>query len=48
MIRTLVADVDSDGQILSGRLVEFVSLGLDASLFRNYVEQWLVADFGEM
>ena len=48
VIRTLVADVDSDGQILSGRLVEFVSPGLDASLFRDYVEQWLAADFGEM
>lgn len=38
--------MDAEGRILSGQLVEFVAPDLDASLFRDYVTQWLVGDFG--
>ncbi len=48
VVRTLVADVDENGQILSGRLVEFVAPDLDASLFRDYVVQWLSGAFDSM
>ncbi len=46
VVRTLVADVDRQGQRISGRLVEFIALDLDDSLFRDYVVQWLSGDFG--
>ncbi len=48
VVRTLVADVDEDGRILSGRLVEFVAPDLYASEFRDYVVQWLSGDFDSM
>ena len=48
VIRTLVADVDSDGKILTGQLVEFVGIGLKASLFEDYVKMWLAGDFDDL
>ncbi|MXW14300.1 MAG: hypothetical protein F4120_03335 [Rhodothermaceae bacterium] len=41
VVRTLVANVDGKGQRISGRLVEFIGIGLDTSLFKDYVAQWL-------
>ena len=41
MVRTLVANVDAKGQRISGQLVEFIGIGLDTSLFKDYVAQWL-------
>ena len=46
VVRTLVVDIDGQGRKISGQLVEFIALGLDASLFRDYVVQWLSGDFG--
>ena len=46
IVRTLVADVDKDGRVLSGYLVEFVSPDVQESQFKEYVEQWLTGDFG--
>ena len=46
MVRTLVADVDEDGRVLSGYLVEFVSEDAQESQFKEYVGQWLAGDFG--
>ena len=46
VVRTLVADVDEDGRVLSGYLVEFVSEDAQESQFKEYVEQWLTGDFG--
>ena len=46
VVRTLVADVDEDGRVLSGYLVEFVSPDVQESQFKEYVEQWLAGDFG--
>lgn len=48
VIRTLIADVDSDGKILTGQLVEFVGIGLKASLLQDYVKMWLAGDFDEL
>lgn len=46
VVRTLVADVDEDGKVLSGYLVEFVSEDAQESQFKEYVGQWLAGDFG--
>ncbi len=44
VVRTLVANVDGKGQRISGQLVEFIGIGLDTSLFKDYVAQWLEGD----
>ena len=46
VVRTLVADVDENGMVLSGYLLEFVSPDVQESQFKEYVEQWLISDFG--
>ena len=46
VVRTLVADVDENGQILGGLLIEFAARDLDESNFRDYVVQWIVVDYG--
>lgn len=46
VVRTLVADVDENGRVLSGYLVEFVSEDAQESQFKEYVGQWLAGDFG--
>ena len=46
VVRTLVADVDEDGRVLSGYLVEFVSEDAQESQFKEYVGQLLAGDFG--
>lgn len=46
VVRTLVADVDENGRVLSGYLVEFVSATAQESQFKEYVGQWLAGDFG--
>ena len=39
-----MANVDGKGQRISGQLVEFIGIGLDTSLFKDYVAQWLEGD----
>ena len=46
VVRTLVADVDENGRVLSGYLVEYVSEDVQESQFKEYVGQWLAGDFG--
>lgn len=46
VVRTLVADVDENGNILGGLLIEFIAPDLDESEFRDYVVQWIVGDWG--
>ncbi len=47
VVRTLVADVTLDGDIVPGsmHLIEFAGRGLDVTRFKDYVDQWLVGDF---
>ena len=46
VVRTLVTDVDADGKVQFGQLVEFASPDLiDRSQFQHYVKQWLKGDF---
>jgi len=40
VIRSLVVNVNNNGKIVSGQLIEFIGFGLDASLLRKYVDQW--------
>lgn len=47
VVRTLIADVDENGQVLSGQLVEFVAPDLDELQFRDYVVQWISGDLGD-
>ena len=48
VVRTLVADLDGNGEVVGGRLVEFISPDpLDASLFQDYAKQWLTGDFDD-
>ena len=47
VVRTLVADLDAQGEVTGGRLVEFASPDpLDPSSLADYVKQWLGDDFG--
>ncbi len=49
VVRILVADVDSKGNVIPGsmHLIEFAGPDLDASLYKDYVDQWLVGDLGK-
>ena len=49
VVRTLVADVDTEGNVIPGsmHIIEFAGLDLDASLYKDYVDQWLVGDLGK-
>ena len=46
VVRTLVADINSDGITTASRLLEFISADpLDPSQLQHYVKQWLVGDY---
>jgi len=45
VIRSLIVKINNNGKRVSGQLIEFIGLGLDASLLWKYVDQWLVGNF---
>ncbi len=49
VVRTLVADVTLDGDVVPGsmHLIEFAGRDLDATQFKDYVDQWQAGDFGD-
>ncbi len=48
VIRTLMADVNSDGTVTGSRLLKFISIDhLDPTQFQRYVKQWILGDYGE-
>ncbi len=48
VVRTLVADLDNDGEVIETLLVEFVSSDpLNPAFFLDYVKQWQNQNYGE-
>ncbi len=48
LIRTLIAETDADGKIITSKIVDFSSLNpLDESLFQIYAKEWLDSHFGD-
>jgi len=47
VVRTLMADINSDGTVTASRLLKFISVQpLDPSQFQYYVKQWSSGDYG--